>query len=562
VSELGRDTREFSRFLRFHGMARTTHHPLFDGQSSSTQPDNKRLRLTGDISALASFFSASKTLTSSQVNKIASQIRELIQNSIIGESFFTDQEWNRFFYNLRALEDRKSIRMKIWIVEAIKSWCGVDAFAALPAGFEKTAHMQWPVGQEMLWILAQLPTRSSLKPLEHAGRAVMVTANPTANTAASRKFAPGDHSAKIPIDTAQALHNLSESSFLPPSYTRIKAVFTNEKGEKGNIGKGLKIATRFEDGTPGKYLGGMFVRKKGSGRNFYEQPSFFEENYGWKPVQWRWADGKSAEDAEMEYDFQNEAQANGEANSKTKHTGKANRKGTGVKNAQGTETIAQEPLKIRLLRPNWTRAGRDTRTSGMDDSDDASEIIETISSSEDEEEGIDNNVSYEDDMSTISRQQADIARLKAANKRPFGEEPEGLAVRGKPRARRSLPQEIAQRRKFRRDTDSIEPSLPHRKKLSSSRKRLSSTLGPGRTSRLGNGTKVKLTKKSALRTPKGEATFSSPSHPALSRSPSRSATRVEESMSNVTDSDENRAMPTPPRENPGARPVSAQHANN
>jgi hypothetical protein len=522
-------------------MARNKTRPLFDGLSS-TQPDTRDISLTGDIRALSSFLSGSKKLTAFRANTIAHQLRELIQQRV-GENFFTDQEWERFFYNLRALEDRKSMRMKIWIIEAIEQWCGVDVCAALPAGYHETAPMPWPVEKEMRWLIAQPPTYSSLNPLAHASRAIIVAANST-----SRNLVRRDQPEKILVTTVQGLKLLQESRILPPSYTRIKAVFTDENGEQGNVGKGLKIATTFEDGTPGKYLGGMFARKKGSGKPFYEQPSFLTENCGWKPVQWRWADGRRAEDVEMGYDLTNKGEANDEGSSNIKHAGKAKRRRTGAQHHRGSENTSEEPLKIPLLQPKWTRADGDTRMFGTDSSDEATELIEINASSEEssskEEEDHEDNALPEDQLATIARQNAEIARLQAANHGPLSEEHGGQTFRGKSRARRSLPKHIAQRRRDLRDTESVQPSLPsHPQTPSSLRKRSASSLRPARTSRFRKGPEVKSKDTGTMWTPEGEATPSSPSHRALSRG---------------ADSGGYETMPTPPQERHGARAYSAK----
>jgi hypothetical protein len=357
-------------------MARTKIRSLFEGLSSVDSKTNDVL-ITGDIRALASSLSGSKVLPRSQAGAIAEQLRELIQELIEDEKFFTNKEWERFFYNLRALEDKKSIRIKSWIVEAIDAWYGVDASDALGGRVVETCHMPWPVQQEMKWILVQPPTGSSINPTAHSGHRLNFTTNPITKIVRPKKgskLIPADQPWKKPIGMTQALKKLDHRTFVPSSFTRLKAIFMNDDGSKGQIGKGLKIQTRFEDGRIGKYLGGLFTREKDSCDHFYEQPSFFMQNSGWEPVRAQWTDGRSREHAELGYGWSMKEKKEEENATPFKHAKiiQDHEKITAVNEVNGN--IVKEVRKIELVRPVWIRTGQDNGISGADTSGEEQEL--------------------------------------------------------------------------------------------------------------------------------------------------------------------------------------------
>jgi hypothetical protein len=443
-------------------MTRSKIRDLFEGLSSD-YPETRNILTIGDIRALSHYFSGSKILPPARVEAIDSQLRDLIMISIEEEKVnFTDTEWLLFFYNLRALEDSKSMRMKRWIVDAIGAFYGVNATAAL--GVVETAPITRPVFEEMQWILRQSPTCTRLNPKERCGHRLNFTTSEITEIVRPKIgniLVPKDQPLKKPVEMTEALRKLDERTEGCSSYTRIRAVFRNEDGEMGDIGKGLKIQTRFEDGSLGKYLGGIFARRKGSQGPFYEQPRYHAHNDGWEPVEFVWEDGATSHTAEIGYEWHmeeaNEIFERNNISSRVFEPRKPHKKSTTLVGAHGIPI--EQPRKIKLIPPTWIRLGDDVEMSGMGTSSVTGDVsaVQELNRihSPDDDFLVTNDTPLEDqwtiiarqaeeialllaaksgteDLSaTISRQQAEIAKLKAA--REFGKKGTSSERNARPR---------------------------------------------------------------------------------------------------------------------------------
>ncbi|EPE30922.1 hypothetical protein GLAREA_03889 [Glarea lozoyensis ATCC 20868] len=457
-------------------MARSKIRDLFEGVSCDN-PGISNVLTTGDIRALSHFFSGNKILPPARVEAIQSQLRDLIMISIEEPVDFTDTEWLLFFYNLRALEDKKSMRMKMWIVDAIGAFYGVNASAAL--GVVEAAPMARPVFEEMKWILRQPLTCSTLNPKERSGHRLKFTTSEITEIVRPKigKIpVPKDQPSKKPVEMTKALRRLDERTEGYSSFTRIKAVFRNEDGKMGDIGDGLKIQTRFEDGSLGKYLGGIFARRKGSQGPFYEQPTFHANNDGWEPVDFVWEDGTTGNTAEIGYEWHMEA-ANenpGKNNIVSRIPQPRNPHKTYTTLVKAEGILPEQPRKVKLIPPTWIRLGDDVEMSGMGHSGiirDAPAIQKLNRVHSPDDFLVTKDTPLEDQLAIIARQEEEIAQLLAAKNGP--EDQSAIISRQQAeiaqlKAARGLAKKVPSSEKsFRsRPIPSKEPSLVYRTKSS------------------------------------------------------------------------------------------------